>query len=252
MRRAVALVFTLAALAPGGAFATEEEAPVRVRDTGELDQATLDKAETLFFSALANYRGGRFEQAAVEFQKAYVLTRHRDLLFNVARSREKLGDQEGAVEWYRAYLSTGPADQTAVIHRIRQLGGDPTPARSAPDVAGIAPQERPVVRRGAGPWPWVSLGVGVAAAGVGVALGLSALDDASEARGSAVRSEVSTLKDSAESGALIADMAFGVSAVAIGTAVALWWLADEKAGAAGRVQVGLTEGGAQLGWGAHF
>jgi tetratricopeptide (TPR) repeat protein len=96
-----------------------------IREIGALDQKTLDEAEATFFDGLGHYRAGRFEAAAQAFQKAHALTRHRDMLFNVARSRERMGDVPGAVEWYRAYLATQPADETAVIHKVRQLGAEP-------------------------------------------------------------------------------------------------------------------------------
>lgn len=239
--------------APLHAAETEEEG-AHVREIEALDQATLDKAEVLFFEGLSHYRGGRYEDAAVRFQEAYVLTRHRDLLFNIARSRERLGDREAAVQWYRAYLATKPADETAVIHRIRQLGGDPTPKAIVKPTAEKVPQqtEPEVVERGAGPWPWVALGVGVVAAGLGTTFGVLALDDASAAREAERRSKAADLKDSAETNALIADISFGLSAAALGTAVVLWWLADNEATTDGSIQFGATGTGAAVGWTGRF
>ncbi len=234
--------------------AQDDDQPLHVRDVGALDQQTLDRAEADFFDGLADYRAESFEQAAVKFQQAYLLTRHRDLLFNVARSRERLGDREGAVEWYRAYLATRPADETAVIHRIKLLGGDPTPAGPAvvAGTVGTEPSGPKVIEQGAGVWPWVAVGVGVVAAGAGTVVGLQALDDASAARASDVRSEASDLKDSAESKALLADVAFGVSAAAVGAAVALWWWSDRQATAEGNVEIGLAPGSVRLGYGLRF
>ncbi len=247
MRIGVALLLVLAG---SPAFAQTESA---VRETLKLDEATLDRAEALFFEALEHYRGGRFENAALRFQEAYVLTGHRDMLFNVARSREKLGDKGGAVRWYRSYLKTEPTDETAVIHRIRQLGGDPTPA-DAP-VKPIGPK-RPtgpeIVEVGAGPWPYVAAAVGVGAAAAGLALGVSALADAEAARASDDRSDAQALKSSAESSALGADLLYGAGAAGIGVAVWLFLRADSKAAAQGRVQLSATPDGASLGWSTRF
>lgn len=222
-----------------------------------LTQADLDSAEAIFFEALGHFRGGRFEQAAVGFQKAYTLTGHRDMLYNVARSREQLGDKPGAVEWYKAYLATEPADETATIHRIRQLGGDPTlaarkPDAVLPDFTSPKNQRPPRVEEGVDPWPWVAAGVAVAAAGVGTWLGLTALDDAAAAREEKTRAQAEDLRDQAESGALLADVAFGVGAVAAGAAVFLWWRADHAEAPAGSVQVGADAHSAYLGWSAAF
>lgn len=242
------LVGGLLCLAPG----------VRADDSlRPMSQATLDEAEAIFFQGLGHFRAGRFEQAAVAFQKAHALTGHRDLLYNIARSREQLGDKPGAIEWYKAYLATTPADETATIHRIRLLGGDPTlapkgPQAVLPDFTSPKNQRAPRVEEGVDPWPWVAVGVGVVAAGVGTWLGLTALDDAAAAREEADLAEATDLKDKAESGALLADVAFGVGAVAVGTAVLLWWRADQPTQPTGAVQVGADAQGFHLGWSTPF
>lgn len=252
--RSTALLLALAPLAPSGLARAADDEPANVAEVEQLDQATLDQAETFFFQALAHYRQARYEAAAVDFQKAFVLTAHRDLLFNVARSRERLGDTTGAIEWYRAYLATTPADETAVIHRIRQLGGDPTPAPvdlqrisrevnlDSPLASGPSPD----------PWPWVAVGVGALATGAGVYFGLAALDAASNARAADTADETRPLKADAEQSALLADISFGVAAAAVGTAVVLWWLADDEASAQGSVDIGLAPGGGYIGYGLSF
>lgn len=237
---------------PRIAGATESDEPAVIAEIEALDQETLDKAETLFFDALGHYRQGRFEEAAVDFQKAFVLTNHRDLLFNIARSREKLGDKPGAIEWYRAYLATKPADETAVIHRIRQLGGEPTPEPA--DLGAIADDvgiSTPLVEPSVDPWPWVALGVGIAAAGAGTYFGLDALDQASKARAAETRDGTIEFKEGAEQSALIADIAFISGAVAVGAAVFLWTRTD-RASSTARVEVGASPDGGYLGYSFGF
>ncbi len=219
----------------------------------QFDEATLDRAEAQFFEGLEHYRAKRFEAAALRFQEAYVLTGHRDMLFNVARSREQLGDKEGAVRWYRSYLKTVPKDETAVIHRIRQLGGDPTPADAPVKRNGPRRPTGPeVVEVGEGPWAWVAAAAGVGATAVGIAIGMTALTDAEAARASDDRSEAQALKTSAESKALTADLLFGVGAASIGVAVWLFLRADSAAAAQGHIQIGATSDGATLGWSTTF
>lgn len=224
-----------------------------VREIEVLDQKTLDLAESTFFEGLGHYRAGRFEQAAQAFQRAHTLTRHRDMLFNVARSREKLGDVAGAVAWYRAYLATGPADETAVIHRLKQLGAEPA-ASSQAQAQGPAANEGPVetVERGAGPWPWLAVGVGVAAFGAGTFLGFSALGEAADARKSDIRADAKKHKSAAESSALLADVSFGVGAAAAAAAVFLWWQADAASVPGGQVELSALPGGGAVGYSGRF
>lgn len=231
--------------------------PAFAEEGKAVDQATLDEAERLFFEGLSHYRAERFENAAVAFQKAYTLTRHRDLLFNVARSRERMGDKASAVEWYRSYLGTTPADETAIIHRIKQLGGDPT---VPPQTDVDSPVDTPklnggvdTVSDGGNPWPWVLVGTGALAAGAGIYFGLVALDDADAARAAQDRGKAEDFKSSAEGSALIADVAFGVGALAVGTAVVLW-LQDDKPDTRSSISVGAapTADGWRLGLGGTF
>jgi tetratricopeptide (TPR) repeat protein len=218
------------ALSSSICFADELEAQIADYDTrgdANIDQSTLDKAESLFFKAFTFYQEKKYEQAAAYFQKAYTLIPHRDLLFNVARSREQMNDQEGAVEWYRAYLATKPIDETTIIHRLKLLGGKTT--------AKMLPQDQKKIakKRVEGPTsviPWVTIGAGVILAGVGVWSGMSALDYAEDARDAKIISRYTTNKDEAESAALIADVSLGLGAIAIATGFYLWYRADQQRG----------------------
>lgn len=246
------LSLSMATAAPAGAAPAPTAELTDIREVEALDQKTLDVAESAFFEGLGHYRAGRFEEAAQAFQKAYASSRHRDMLFNVAQSREKLGDVAGAVEWYRAYLATKPADETAVIHKVKQLGGEPVAAE--PSRAQAAEPTGPVetIEKGPGPWPWVAAGLGVAALAGGTVLGFQALGEASDARDATLRSDAKSHKDAAESKALIADICFGTAAVAAGTAVFLWWRADREAAGAGEIEVGWLPGGGSLGYHTRF
>ena len=248
--RSIGVVIGLLSVSTAWAEPTDVKADSKIM---VLDQETLDQAEGLFFSGLSHYRRSHFEEAAVDFQKAFTLTHHRDLLYNIARSREQLGDIAGAIEWYRTYLTTQPADETAMIHKIRLLGGDPSGGGTHKvEIKAKPPVEEVVEERGAGAWPWVVLSVGAASVGAGTYLGLQALDEAKLARASDVRSEAEEHKDSAESQAMLADIGFAVGAVAVGGAVLLWWMADDEMAASGEVQVGVTPGGASVGYTVQF
>ena len=197
------------------------------RGDTNIDQSTLDKAESLFFKAFTFYQEKKYEQAAAYFQKAYTLIPHRDLLFNVARSREQMNDQEGAVEWYRAYLATQPIDETTIIHRLKLLGGKTT--------AKVLPQDekknaKKLVEGPTSIIPWVAIGAGAVLAGVGIWSGMSALDYAEDARDAKIIGRYNTNKDEAESAALIADVSLGLGAIAIVTGFYLWYRADQQRG----------------------
>lgn len=193
----------------------------------DLSQQVIDQAEELFFKAFVLFQKKEYERAAELFQKAYALIPYHDLLFNVARSRELMGDKEGAVEWYRAYLATKPVDETTVIHRLKLLGGEPTskPLEQQPQVIGPTVETAPVSYL-----PWITLTAGVAVGALGAFYGLSAVDSAEQARKATLPASHSRFKDQAESEALIADISLGVSALVIGLSVYLWVSADHEEG----------------------
>jgi tetratricopeptide (TPR) repeat protein len=202
-----------------------QEVDYNVKDN-DLSQQVIDQAEELFFKAFVLFQKKEYERAAELFQRAYALIPYHDLLFNVARSRELMGDKAGAVEWYRAYLSTKPVDETTVIHRLKLLGGEPT---SEPlvqkQVVEPTVEVAPVSYL-----PWITLTAGVAVGAFGAFYGLSALDTAERSRKATLPATHGRLKEQAESEALIADISLGVSAIVIGLSVYLWVSADHEEG----------------------
>ncbi|MSP72198.1 MAG: tetratricopeptide repeat protein [Myxococcales bacterium] len=248
----VAVVFSLVPLTVARAEDAAVGEAVRVREMADVDQKTLDLAESAFLEGLSHYRAGRFDQAALSFQTAHVLTSHRDMLFNVARSRERMGDIPGAVEWYRAYLATKPADETAVIHRVQQLGAEPLPSAQSAKPSAAARAPLVTVEEGPGPWPWVAAGAGAAALLGGAFFGFQSLSAASVARDADVRTTAQKHKDEAESKALTADALFATSALAAATAAYLWLRADHTAANAGRVEVSVLPDGFTFGYGGRF
>jgi tetratricopeptide (TPR) repeat protein len=215
---------TLAAPASPG---PSEEIDYNIKDE-TLSISQIEEAEALFFQGFVKFQGAKYEEAAELFQRAYTLVPHDDLLYNVARSRELLGDKSTAIQWYRAYLNTKPVDETTIIHRLKLLGGEPTPQALASDVKG-----GPVVLTEVAPvnvTPWLVTGLGVALAGVGVFYGLEASSFAEEARTSATKSDYRTYKSDAEGAAMIADLSFVGATLALGAGVYLLLSEDKKQG----------------------
>ena len=136
-------------------------------------QSKQDEAERSFFSGLAHYRAGKFEQAIIGFQRAHAAVPNRALLYNVARCHERLGTRQAAIAWYRAYLETQPADTTAVAAKIQRLA--PVQGNGAMGTDGAANTaitvSKPIELQSIG-YRWTKWGlVGMAGASLSVSLG---------------------------------------------------------------------------------
>lgn len=185
------------------------------------DQATLDEAEAHFFQGVQKYHAGQFEGAARAFQRAYTLTENRSLIYNIARTHEKVGDKDTAIAWYRAYLGTKPADETGVVHRVKLLGGDSVGAAGDPD-------RRKVVRRAIAPetlqpigyrWmKWGLLGAGVSSIAIGTVLGLQSIDEDEKAKDAEGTIAAEQWTRQAERNALGADIFLVAGVATLGTA----------------------------------
>lgn len=234
----------LAAETPGGGTSTQ----------------TVHEVEQLFAEGAALFNKGDYAGALEKFSKAHGLIPEPNLLFNIARCHEAMGQVELAIERYEAFVAHPEAggesrqDAQQRLARLRQAqaeaaarprsGRGPAPLDTVTPAAGrsAAGPDRAVVggTRGYSPWQWVSLGVGAAAAGVGVGMFLMGASDSSQADdwkrtgrkddGSPVRAtEIDDLRDRAAQKKLIGYIAMGAGGAALATGVVLWVL-DLKAG----------------------
>src|SRR5206468_1333905 len=63
-----------------------------------------ERAVRLFEQAEQDYRGGRFREAAALLRQAYDLDANPDLLYNLGRALEGLGELDRAIDAYDRYL----------------------------------------------------------------------------------------------------------------------------------------------------
>jgi len=75
------------------------------------------QARRLYESATRKYDTGRFDDASVDFQKAYDLTGDPALLFNIAQSHRLAGHAEKALFFYRSYLRREPTARRGEIEQ---------------------------------------------------------------------------------------------------------------------------------------
>jgi tetratricopeptide (TPR) repeat protein len=150
----VALLVSLLLL-PSLAEAAETPAPAG--DTAATD-ARRTQAKTRYEEGAAAYAAGRFKDAVDLFLAADRLAPSAPLSFNIARAYEKLGDDSGALRWYRDYLRRAPnaanaSDVAALVEkledRLSKKGVQQLSVMSTPEGATVSIDDRPV---GVTPW----------------------------------------------------------------------------------------------------
>ena len=111
------------------------------------------EAKARYEAGVAAYTAGRYKDAVDLFLAADRLAPSSPLSFNIARAYEKLGDDSGALRFYRDYLRRTPDAQNsndvgALVkrfeERLRAKGVQQTPVLSTPTGATVALDGAPV------------------------------------------------------------------------------------------------------------
>lgn len=136
------------------------------------------------------YDAGQFDDAVELLEAAYRVFPEPTILYNLARSREAQGDDEGAIEAYRGYLEeradADNADQArarlAVLERrVEERRALEQAARPPPPDEPPEPDAPAEEGSSVSPAPWIVAGLGAVGLGVGVGVGLLAVDRADQA-----------------------------------------------------------------------
>jgi tetratricopeptide (TPR) repeat protein len=196
------------------------------------------------------YLAGRYRDALTELKAALELDRDSpDLLYNVARVYENLGELESALEYYQRYLTKLPEaaeeerDKTQKTIRRLQGAKRELAARPPPPAAGTDAQSH--VGRADLAF-WLTSGAAIALFGGGGAMGVFALQkkakvEAYVAGPDGTLAERERLGKEAKRFGLFADGLFIAGGVALTSAALLFLLRDsDEEPAKGELQVGLA------------
>lgn len=187
---ALALALSLAA-AP--AAAQEEDAPPegtsqadeQMQNGGVTEERDLADAQARahFRAGRSLYDVGQFAQAAQEFESAYRLAQHPELLFNAYVAYRDANDLEGAVRSLGAYLDLvqDAPDRVNLQARLASMS-QALAGQRAREAALEAERQRPAPAPSAPPgptvWPWAVMGIGTAMVVAGVVTGAAAIVEA--------------------------------------------------------------------------
>jgi tetratricopeptide (TPR) repeat protein len=152
----VRFVLLLSLLLSSGVARAADGAPAAGEAT--LSESRRADAKARYEQGAAAYAAGRFKDAVDLFLEADALAPSAPLSFNIARAYEKLGDDSGALRWYRDYLRRAPdaanaKDVQAAVdgleNRLAKKGVQQLTVMSTPAGATVTVNGRPV---GVTPW----------------------------------------------------------------------------------------------------
>jgi len=232
------------------------------------DKTAKRRAGELAAEAAQHYKRGEFEVSAALVRQAYALYPEPNLLYNLARSLEGMGDNKGALEAYQQYLATGKdiEDRGALERRVATLQAEidaankpaepapvpapaptPTPAPAPAIVVPLPAHETAPASR----LPLVVIGVGVLAGAAGggcVLVANSRHDDATNAVGALA---AQSLQTSAQHYATAANVLF-VAGGAIALAGMVWEIhslgSHRRASVTARARVAPSALGLEVTW----
>jgi tetratricopeptide (TPR) repeat protein len=194
------------------------------------------------------YEARDYRRAIEKFIQAYAVDSDPNLLFNIARCYEELGEVDAAIEKYELFLKTPGADTRGrqrareSLQALRESGSKPGGASAASAASSPAqPGAEAGTETAKGPsyWPWVALGGSVVFGAVGTTLyvlGVSDHNQVTEADGygdpnaisSMTRKEAQDLVSSGDTKKLVGGISLGVAGALAATYVVLLVTGDDR------------------------
>jgi hypothetical protein len=195
------------------------------------------------------YAARDYRRAIEKFIQAYAVDSDPNLLFNIARCYEELGEVDAAIEKYEAFLKTPGADTRGrqrareSLQTLRESGSKPSGTSAAVSTSSAATPSAEVgaeTTKGHGNWPWVALGGSVVFAAVGTTfyvLGVSDHNQVTDAEGygdpaavsGMTRSEAEALVSSGDTKKLVGGISLGIAGALAATYVVLLVTGDDPA-----------------------
>ncbi len=103
------------------------------------DDDELREAQVHLDRGSDHFRAGRFQQAVEEFRKALAVVEEPNLVWNIARAYEEMGDAPNAVHYFRLFAESWPEHDSASGARERADALRPRlPGWIVPDCGGFA------------------------------------------------------------------------------------------------------------------
>src|SRR5437870_7424263 len=89
-------------------------------------------AKRHFREGMSLIAAGRIERGIAELKQAYAIKPHPDVLYDIAKAYVDLGNISEALNYFRHYVATDPADKEQVMSVMQRLQAAIAPAAPPP------------------------------------------------------------------------------------------------------------------------
>lgn len=237
--------------------------PTRAAEPGEstAEASSAARIAELNESGARAYAERNYRAAIEKFVEAYAIDHDPNLLFNVARCYEKLGDLDAAVEKYQAFVAAPGADTEGRIkakaslvelERLRERSAEPEPeattsaASSSTDTTSASSSRESTHAL----WGWTTLGAGAVLVGAGATFYALGVRDHRQVTGNAgytdpsvvhplTRQEAQSYVDGGDTKKLVGGVGLGLGGALLATGIVLLVTGKSEPPAA-ESQAGLT------------
>lgn len=152
--------------------------PVQAQEKAETVDNRDHEARALFEAGRSAYTAGRYEDALVEFQRAFERSARPELLYNVGLAAMQLGRDELALDALQRFVTSVPQAPNAEAATLRiQLLRTRMAEEGAVEAQSAAPSDRGEADRGtlrALRYTWVAAGLSIALGATSLGLGIKA------------------------------------------------------------------------------
>src|SRR5437899_3183462 len=107
--------------------------------TAALADARSD-AKRHFREGMSLIAAGQVERGIAELKQAYAIKPHPDVLYDIAKAYVDLGNISEALNYFRQYVATAPADKEQVVSVMQRLQAAIAPPAPPPPAAEPPPQ----------------------------------------------------------------------------------------------------------------
>jgi tetratricopeptide (TPR) repeat protein len=198
-------------------------------------QKKIKVARAQYAKGLAHFKAKEFNKALIIFTRVYRIQPNPNLIYNMARSFEELGQYENAANYYQEYLKINPqaSDQAAVLLTIKTLRALSLSKTKETKNSKVSKnfRQKPMSLpwwKSKKNWGWITAGLGTVLLSIGLVYAVDAYQSNLTMQDSQESSQWKRALNDRSDAAITADILYTTSTLTLATALYLLLSEDSK------------------------